>query len=490
MTCGIVQTVMQNPYVNLRTALAVGSCATILLLSGGCALYDHPAANPAPAVDLPDRWQSTSVAGSTATGWLNDFADAQLSRLVQQAQTANFDLAAVAARVRTAHAQAVIAGAPRWPQVAAGLDATRNGRANGGGLPGSSQVTEQFSAGVDISWEVDLWARLANQDRAAGQDARAAEAEYAAARLALAGNVARNWFRALEAQLQLQLARQTVANYESNLAVVEDGVLAGLNPVLDLRLLRAQAASARSQLAAAENTHASAVRSLETLLGQYPAGALAHASDLPLLPPAPPAGLPITLLERRPDLRAVRARLLAQEERTRGTDKNLLPTLSLTGSGGRSATRFSDLTHPDFLVWSIAANLLEPIFTGGRLQAERDSARAERDARVAEYAAATLQAALEVETALQGEAWLGVQLAAQKVAALESVEAEQLAEQRYASGLVDISTLLEAQRRSLEAQRSLIQLRSQQLQNRIDLHLALGGPFADPNALTPELTRR
>lgn len=446
----------------------------LLTLLVGCGLYGRPDPAPQPDVAVPATF-SESAGGDVPGDWVNAFQDAQLTELVREGLQHSHDLAALAARVRVARAQAGIAAAPLWPEVSLGLDGARS-RSNTS-LAGSNQaiLSESYAADANISWEADLWQRLSNQARAGRHDARASAADHVAARLALAANISRTWFQAISARQQSSTLRQTLQNYRANLETVSDGVIAGINPVLDLRLLRAQAAAAESQLAASNGTLSNLTLSLQALLGRAPGGPLEIAARMPELPDTPATGLPLQLLERRPDLLAARERLLSQEERTLAANKNLLPALRLGGSGGRSASRFADLADPDFLVWTISASLLQPVFSGGRLLAERDAARAERDARIADYAAATVQAISEVERALQAEQWLNAQVHAQQTATLESVAAEELAREQYAAGLVDIATLLEAQRRALEAQRNLISLRGQRLQNRVDLHLALGG---------------
>ncbi len=469
----------------LRTALTAPAWLSLLLAgASGCGLYSHPDPAPVPAVDLPAEW-SAADDGDVAGDWVRGLGDERLTGLVREGLRNSHDLRALAARVRAADAQAGAAAGPRWPALTLGLDGARSRRAVTVAGTTTSTVSESYEAGVEISWEADVWQRIANQAHAAAWSARSTAEDHAAARLALAGNISRTWFQAIAALQQRETLRETLANYRANLETVSDGVIAGINPVLDLRLLRAQAAAAESQLAASEGNLTNLILSLEVLLGRVPDATLVVGKTLPSPGATPAAGLPLQLLERRPDLRSVRSRLLAQEETALAARKNLLPSLVLGGSRGRSGARLADLTNPEFLAWNIAASLAQPVFSGGRLQAEREAALAEREARIAEYAAATVQAVREVESALHAEGWLQAQEQAQQDATRESVTAEQLAREQYAAGLVDIATLLEAQRRSLDARRSLIALRSQRLQNRVDLHLALGGAVPEPGEREP-----
>jgi outer membrane protein TolC len=191
-----------------------------------------------------------------------------------------------------------------------------------------------------------------------------------------------------------------------------------------------------------------------------------------------PAGLPAEILARRPDVRAAALRLEATDERLSSARKNRLPDIRLTASGGVSSIELRDLLDFDALVWSIAANLALPIFEGGRLDAERDLARAEVEEVLADYAQVVLVAFREVEVALTAERYLARQESALRVAARESEEADLLALERYRFGLVDIITWLEARRRAFNAKSTLIAVSNRRLQNRIALYLALGGDFA------------
>jgi len=335
----------------------------------------------------------------------------------------------------------------------------------------------QFNARVNAAWEIDLWGRLANEKRAAARDADAAAADYQAARLSLAAAVAQAWFDAVEAELQVKLAQDTVRNFRDNLEVVHESFRAGLNSALDVRLERANLAGAEAELEASLIVRDRSVRSLEVLLGRYPSGELAVATELPMIESEVPAGLPAEILVRRPDVRSAALRLEASDERFSSARKNRLPGIALTASGGVSSGQLGNLLDYDAIIWSIAADLAAPVFQGGRLQAERDLAGAENEEVLSDYAQVVLVAFREVESALTAERILASQEAALEVAARESVEAEALALERYRAGLVDIITWLEARRRAFNARSSLLSVSNARLQNRIALYLALGGGF-------------
>ena len=429
----------------------------------------------------PAAWQGADASGELTASWLRQFDDAQLQALVNQAldsEKGNFSLRSTIARVQSAQAQQRIVNANRWPQLAVALSGARSQQNVGG----TTVKGNDFGLQAQLNWELDLWGRLSNQTRAAFFDYRASEADLAAARLSLTANIARGWYNAIAALRQQQLAEETAASFAQSLAVIEERYRSGIGDALDVSLARANTASAQSRLEARRIEADNTVLALETLLGKYPQRQLAVSSELPSLPASPAAGAPLQLLERRPDLKAAQLRLLAATSRNVATQRNLLPSLSLTGSDGVTTTEFKDLFDLDDLVWRIAAQLTAPIFQGGRLKAQREQAEAVKEQALWDYAATALQAFQEVESALRAEQYLAGQEQALATATRESNLAEELAGERYASGLTDITTLLESQRRAFDARSALISVRNQRLQNRINLHLALGGDNATASA--------
>ena len=191
-----------------------------------------------------------------------------------------------------------------------------------------------------------------------------------------------------------------------------------------------------------------------------------------------PAGIPSDLIERRPDLAVARADLFASARRADAARKAMLPRISLTGNTGTPVARFADFLDPSFLATSVAANFTHSLYEGGALAANARGALAANEASVHEYAQTALEAFREVESALGADA----SLAEQETYLLKEVEQASLAEKQaardYSDGVNDdILRVLESQSRATNARGSLIRLRNERLQNRIDLHLALGGDF-------------
>ena len=413
-----------------------------------------------------------------ASGWLRDFSEPRLNSAVSEAMRSNQDLAASAGRLRSARANAGVTRSAQLPQISASGGVTR--RQGVVEVPGGSTVTNYATThniGASLNWEIDLWGRLRNRSQASLADADASAADFHALQLSLAANIARSWFNAAELEQQVRLTRETLASLEKNLKFVERGVDLGTSEALDLRLTRANVEFARSNLDAQKRQLDQATRALEILIGRYPSRQMQVSQSLPDLDVRVPGGLPSELLIRRPDLRSAEFRLVAAAERVAEAKKQWLPSISLTGSSGTSSSDLRKVLNPDYLASSIGANFGQSIFDGGRNREGIEVAKGRYDEALANFRQSALRAFGEVETALAAEVFLERQLKSQQRAAEESIKAEKLAWDQYAGGLVDGLTWLEAQRRAFNASSGLLQLKNLRLQNRIDLHLALGGDF-------------
>lgn len=453
------------------------------LFAGALVLLVSCAGQPPEKLPVPEPRAQWSAKYAQAPGepvqWLWDFDAPGLAPLISSALANSYDLQATGARLAAAEARARIAGAPLRPAVEVGAEAARR-RFSGAGDNDQAVTTSSYELLGVVSWEPDVWGRLSNTARAAVADADAAQADYRAARLSLAANVARGWFGVIEAELQVQLATRTVESFRRSNSVIEERYRRGLVTALDVRLARENVASAESVLAARLRGRDNRIRALEVVLGRLPVSELETVDRLPVVQRDVPAGLPSDLLTRRPDLVAGELRLQAAGERVDAARKNRLPGLRLTASGGTASNQVHNLLDWDYLVWTLLAGITQPVFEGGRLRAEEALARAEHREAWALYARTVLTALQEVESALASESLLINQENALANAAREAREAAQLATDRYQRGLVDIITLQETQRRAFTAESAYLSTARERLDNRVSLYLALGGDFGDP----------
>ncbi len=473
-----VTTVKQGCF--LRSAGAMLASAALVLSCASAPKLQHPTLD----TDLPARWTASAPGGDpVGPGWWTDFSDTRLDALIDEALSRNFELKTVTGRMRAARAQARIVGAPLLPQASLDFSRTRTRRnfigfpipgGNGGVL---KTTTTNYGVSTNINWEIDLWGRLSDDKAAALADLQGSQADLYGARSSVAGQTAKAWFAAIEAHRQLELARATRDNFQVVNERIENRYARGLRPSLDLRLSRSNVATAEAVVLQRMQQYDSAVRQLEILLGRYPSAELTVASDLPPVPDAVPAGLPADLIARRPDLMLAERQLAAAGARIGVAKKARYPAIRLTGSGGSSTTSLTDLLDGDFIVWSLVSSLLQPLFQGGRLSAGVDLAEASRDQVLANFAGQALRAYGEVESALVADGLLKQREAALLEASTQAAAARELAESRYHSGLSDVITMLDAQRRAFDSEGQYLAVRRQRLDARVDLFLALGGGF-------------
>jgi len=452
--------------------LALAAC----LLLSACAT--SPDRSAVPEIDHPSAW-TTQSSNQAPTAWLEDFASPELEALIAEAIANNPNLEATAARFTESLAEAQIAGADLMPSAGLGLKGTRQQISTFGPTSTGGVIFENYDLSLNVSWELDIWGRLRDRTAAALAQAEARIAELRGAKLSLAAQTTKSWFNVIEANQQFDFAESTAQSYAKDQQTLESRFKRGLNTGFEVRRIRTLAANSLADVANRQRGLDVATRNLEILLGRYPEGELIAEPLLPSLPKQVPAGLPAELLERRPDLIAAERQLAATEKELTASKKDRLPQISLTASTGNSTQVFDDLLDGDFSVWSLAGNLAQPIFQGGRLIANVDRNASIRDQAAANYRDIALRAFLEVETTLAAEAYFRNEYKSLRLAAEEAVAAEALAREQYRNGIGDFTGTLDALRSADVAQSRLLSLRNRLLQNRIDLYLALGGSFSN-----------
>jgi len=459
---------------------------------GGCNLPEpHPEAEMA-ALAPATGWSGPAVASEVQNNWLLNFNDPELVALVAEAEENNPDLAATAATLAAAVAQSRQANAALFPTLNFGAGVNQTERfelSDGEKLLGVSQSPTQLGVSLDLSWEIDVWGRVRRSALASDLGAGATAADYAAARQSLAGQVAKGWFLAAVAREQLRISEEFVENFDAAYQIAQARFNAGVVSGQDTFTARAQVADARSNAVAALSGLESAVRALEVLLGRYPAEALDPTAELTDGLGPVPAGLPSTMLERRPDLVAADRRVAAAYNLSGSASVARLPTFALSGGFSSTDVNGADLIDPRNMIANLGVNLFRPIFDAGRLQAEFEQAEANQMAAVANYKSVALRAFREVEEALAADQFLFERQALLAESTESYQSAASIAESRYREGETSLTALLDIQRFALQAELELIAVRGQLLTNRIDLHLALGGNFApgpiDPNPKPP-----
>mgnify|MGYP006425788545 CR=1 FL=1 len=461
-------------FPRLPTGLAVAAA----LAAAGCASPPERAETPAPAPEGGWTADAPAATDEAPDAWLRDFGAPRLRKLVDEALRNNPGIAGAAARLSRAASDARVSGAAPLPSLNLGVDSSRQKIGTFGPQSTGGVRFEDHALDLNLSWEIDLWGRLRDRTSAALATLEAGAADYRGARLSLAARVAKAWLDCAAARQQVSLAANTLDTLRANTRTIAQRFDRGLSAAVDLRRIRARTETAAADLASRREALDRAKRSLERILGRYPAGALEPSGGLPSLDAPVPAGMPADLLRRRPDLVAAERRLAAAEKEADAARKERLPAIRLTASGGTSTREFRDLLDRDFSVWSLAANLTQPVFEGGRITGNIERAEALRREAAAEYRDTALQAFFEVERALAAEQNRREALRRANASAGEAAAAERLAWSRYKRGTGEFLELLDARRTATDARIRRIDAHNRLLQNRVDLYLALGGPFA------------
>ena len=475
----------------LRKPLLSASAACLALCVSGC--VTKPDTTPAlDGIAIPQDWAAPANPNGVEGEWWLSFGDPVLNQLIAESLLENTAIAQAEAQAAQAYQQVRLVDADRLPTLAGAFNASRRkqslaGSGLGGFLGGGENAAtsfenDNFALQLNVDWEIDLWGRIANQKAAAVEELLAAEESLRAVRQSVAAQTAKAYFAVVEGQQQVAFTEETVAALGETARQLSNRADIGIGAPADKQLSISNFESARAGLQQRRQALESAKRQLQFLLRDYPTGDIAVDSELPERLKPIPAGLPSELLQRRPDVLAAEKALRASVFRLEAAERSFFPSISLTGSYGTQSTELENLLDHDFSVWSIAGQLVQPIFQGGRIIANINIADAARREAAEAYAEAVLNAFLEVETALAFEQLFTEREAAQLRAFESASEAERINMNRYQEGLVPYINVLESQQRALEARSAYLEARRARLENRIDLHLALGGGALSPTA--------
>ena len=459
-----------------------GACVAALLAValGGCAAVGPDYSEPQLAV--PAGWSAgtgtDAMDAVLLARWWHGFGDPVLDRLVADALAANLDLAQARARLREARARRGVAGAALAPSVDASLSGSRS---RSSGQSGSGSTRELYSAGFDASWELDVFGGLRRSVEAAQADLEASVESLSDTRVSLAAEVALNYIDLRTAEQRLAIAEESIASRGENHQIIRWRQQAGLVSELDLAQATTDLESTRAVLPPLRTAVTEAKNRLAVLLGRNPGEleSLVHADrPIPLAAAEIVAAIPADPLRQRPDVRAAERRLAAQTARLGEAEAARYPSLRLSGSLGLEALELDALADRDANTHSLFGGITAPVFNAGRIAAniEIQDALVEQ-ARLA-YRAAVLAALEEVENALTAVANTDARRAKLAEAAAAARTTLAIAEYRYASGLADFLSVLDAQRTQLSLDEQLAGSTGELARAQIRLYKALGGGWS------------
>jgi len=461
-------------------------CAlTAALTLAGCAMTPTLQRPPLPvAAAFPASAVSTASSASAASAtqapellWQDFFADARLKRLITLALAHNRDLRVAALNIEQTRAQYQIRRADQFPGINAVIGGSRLPTTSGG-------ITSAVNAGLAVTaYELDFFGRVSSlQEVALGQYLATQEGALAA-RISLIAAVANSYFSLLADQELLALTQQTLASREASQKLSQLRFDNGVVSEIDLRQAESLTQAARVAYSQQQRQRALNENALTLLVGRSVADELPGAGATPRLQSVlladVPAGLPSDLLVSRPDIRQAEQLLVASNANIGAARATFFPRIALTVGVGSASKQLSGLFEAGSFGWTLAPQLLLPIFDAGRNQAGLESAQAGQGIALAQYEKVIQTAFREVADALAARSTLAEQLAAQTAQATAESKRLKLADLRYQNGITSYLDLLDAQRASFASQQAVVQTRLSELQSQVTLYKALGGGWKE-----------
>lgn len=461
----------------MKAKVLIGSCVAISLATSGCInLKDAPNARDESKVPVLDTWAKLAQQdkGMIQDNWVASFNDPALDGLVREALQNNPDIQFAAGRRDQAVAIAKRVGADLWPTVDG-----QGGMSWGAGTQGD----HHFLQGV-ASWEIDLWGRVRYLTRAAEADVRTTQSQLEFARQSIAAQVAETYYLAVSDHLRLLNAQYQLTLQTEIDRIEQTKLQQGQTDKFTSELSKSDLSRFKADVETYKASEESALRALEVLLGRFPSAEVRSAQALPEFNTPVPAGLPSTLLTRRPDVMAAQEQVASAFFRKESAKANLFPRLALTATGGWASNELDGLLSTGTLGSNAGASISQPLFDAGARFADIEAAKAVQKQTLAQYISTTLRAFQEVQDGLANLTYYGEQMRQLKSSNASMEVALPLAETKYRSGDISLLNLKQVQTQAYQTKDAFIFSQFALIQQRIQLHRALGGSIITPPPTT------
>jgi len=468
---------MKHPLVAI-TITAAG-------LLSSCAVgpnYARPAVPVPGSFRAPEPLPAPQAASLADIKWFEIFKDEQLQELMRTALTQNYDLRDAVARVEEARANLGIIRSNQFPQASASgsLEITRLSRDGNLPLPATFVPHQNRNWGQAslnlLSFELDLWGRLRRSTEAARANLLNSEENRKAVVTTLVSDVATNYFSLLQLDYELEISQHTLDTRRDSLRLVQDRQGGGVATLLDLRQAEQLVSSAAQTIPTLQQQIEQTENQISLLLGKNPGGVIRGRKFIEQeMPPEVPAGMPSSLLERRPDIRAAEQALIAANANIGVAKAAYFPQLSISGLIGGQSTQLASLFSGPHSSWSFIPQISQPIFTAGRLKSNVKLAEAERDSALIQYEKTIQTAFREVSDALIAHQRTRESRVEQEKLVTALQDRTRLAYVRYRGGVDTQLNALDADRDLFQAELSLAQIRLSELLSVVQLYKALGG---------------
>lgn len=466
----------------------------------GCLLTGD---KPQPGIDIPTAYSAgprNPIAAEAAVpplDWWRAFRSRELTEIIEEARTANLDIAVAIARIVQADANARITGAALLPIIDLNGNAQRSQQSK---TTGSTSVisVSRSGAGVEIirddlratlsaSYEIDFWGKNRSLLRAAEETAVASRYDREVVGLTTLVAVANAYFQVLAAQDRLRVARENLASATRVLNLIQQRLQAGTASALDTAQQESLVNTQRAAIPPLEQTLRQNRVALAVLMGRSPESVKIRGGSLRSIAyPRVTPGLPSELLAQRPDIREAEANLAAANANVVNARAQFLPSIRLTGEGGYESAILKLLLRPESVIYTAAASLTQPIFHGGQLLGNLDLQKGKQDELLQVYRKAVISGFADVENALDDIRKTAERERIQRDVVTSSQRAFDISEQRLREGTVDLVTVLQTQQTLYAAQDLLVQARLAHVQAIVSLYQALGGGWHPKPVVTAD----
>jgi multidrug efflux system outer membrane protein len=477
------------------------SSSFLLVLSAALFMLPGCAVGPnyqRPKVNVPTEYRGPEPSGQQASiadlPWWEVFNDTRLTNLVQTALANNYDLRIAVTRIEQSRQLAAQARAQYLPFVNYSVDSAYGKNefgenAFGGVLPNGGKVQGSIVATVSVAWEADVWGRLRRTNEAARAQYLATEEARRGVMLSLVSDVAQAYFELLELDLELEIARQTADSFTQTLNLFTRRLEEGIASKLDTSRAAAALATAAASIPELERQIAIKENQISVLLGNNP-NPITHTAKLldQAVPPDIPAGLPSTLLERRPDILTAEQQLRFANAQVGIATANFFPRIGLTALFGRASSPLSSLSSGQSTVWSVAGNLAGPIYQGGALKAQKRQSLAFWEQTKLQYEQTAQIAFQDVSNALISRQKYEAIRKGQEQAVQAYQNSVKVSLQRYTAGKASYFEVLDAQLQLYPAENALAFTELNRRTVIVQLYKALGGGWNlnDPDWVGPK----
>ena len=430
-----------------------------------------------PELPIPNQYSETAnqINGEISSAWWKQYQDQKLNDLVEKSLKNNTNIKAAIARIEETKAAAAEVGAATFPQLDLNVGANRSRVTELGANPVITNPRNDYKAQLGTSFEVDFWGKLSRAKESARAQVLASNFAKNTVELSLSGLVVSNYLALRSLDSQIILTKDNINSRSESLALTKRRLEGGVASGLDVRQAEVASANLSAQLSELIRLRALTLHQLAILTGEL--NLVIAASEIQALPipPTPPAGLPSSLLESRPDVAQAEEQMIAANANIGVAKAALYPTISLTANFGGESLELGDILKSASRIWTGGLSLYLPIFDSGKLNARIDQASAKQMEALASYEGAVQNAFREVNDALVNLRQNSEREESLNISQIAAKKALEISENRYKSGYSAYLDVLDAQRVYNDVSLSFVQSRQARLLATVDLFKALGG---------------